>query len=87
MLDAREKSHARRKSALIFNSKDVKEVHPSVGDLIEMFQKLDHEKGGKWSEPKPIISFNKKASSMRVPDKNGRVVVVAFKDTRFPLSQ
>ena len=85
--DARDQFQARRKLALILRSKAVTEVPLSVGDLVEVYQKRDHEKRGKWSAPKPITSVNHKARSVTVPGKNGRTINVAFEDTRTAVRQ
>lgn len=49
--DARNQLQARRKFALILRSKAVKEVPLSVGDLVEVYQKKEHEKRGEMVRP------------------------------------
>lgn len=49
--DARDQLQARRKLALILRSKAVKEVPLSVGDLVEVYQKKEHEKRGEMVRP------------------------------------
>lgn len=62
---------ARRKLALILKSKDVPEVPFSVCSIVEIYQKHDNEKRGKWYEAKTIRSLDKHARVIKVPGKNG----------------
>ena len=85
--DARDQLKARRKLALILRSKAVNETPLTVGDMVEVYQKRDSEKRGKWSSPKPLLSVNHSARSVNVPGRNGREITVAFEDTRAALPQ
>ena len=85
--DARDQLQARRKLALILRSKAVTEIPLSVGDVVEVYQKKEHETRGKWSDPRPIISINHDARSLIVPGRRGREVTVAFEDARPALQQ
>lgn len=76
VIDAHEKLRARRKLAFILNLKVVKEIPIQVGDLVEVYQKKQHEKRGKWSVPKPVISVDHAARSVTVPGKAERDVYV-----------
>jgi len=69
VLDAHEKLQARRKLALILKSKTVREIPLHVGDSVEIIQKKQHEKRGKWSSAKTILSFDPDARSIIVPGK------------------
>lgn len=85
--EARDKMQARRKLALILRSKAVQELPISVGDMVEVFQKKAHEKRGKWTREKPILSINHNARSICVPGKAGRQMTVAIEDVRPAFSQ
>ena len=85
--NARDQLRARRKLALILRSKAVTEEPISIGDLVEIYQKKEHEKRGKWSAPKPVISVNTNAHSVTVPGRNGRNITVAFEDIRSAVRQ
>lgn len=85
--DARDKMQARRKLALILRSKAVQELPISVGDMVEIFQKREHEKRGKWAAAKPILSVNHDARSITVPGKSGHCITVAVEDVRPAIPQ
>lgn len=85
--DAHNKLQARRKLALILRSKATKEIPLSIGDLVEVYQKEQHEKRGKWSAAKPILSINKDARSVSVPGKTGNEVSAAIEDVRPAIPQ
>ena len=87
VLNARDQFQARHKLALILSSKAVTEVPLPPGDLVEVYQKRDHEKRGKWSAPKSVTSVNHEARSVTVPCKNGRTINAAFEDTRTAVRQ
>lgn len=55
VIDAREQLQARRKLALIMRSKALTEVPVAIGDSVEIFQKKEKEKRGKWSQPKTVL--------------------------------
>lgn len=49
--DACDQLQARRKLALILRSKAVTEVPLSIGDVVEVYKKKEHEKRGKQPDP------------------------------------
>lgn len=86
-IDAHEKLRPRHKLALILKSKAVKEIPIQVGDLVEVYQKKQHEKSDKWSVPKPVISVDHAARSVTVPGSNNRPLSIALEDLRAAVPQ
>ena len=79
---AHEKNQARRKWAAMMKSITVTEFPIRVGDMVEVFQQRQHEKRGKWSAPKPILSVDFNARSVTVPGKTGKELTIALEDLR-----
>eukprot|EP00737_Agarophyton_chilense_P004521 gb/GEZJ01005755.1/.p1 GENE.gb/GEZJ01005755.1/~~gb/GEZJ01005755.1/.p1 ORF type:complete len:279 (-),score=33.01 gb/GEZJ01005755.1/:824-1660(-) len=84
---ARDQLQERRKLALILRSNSVTEPPIAVGDFVEVNQKKDYEKRGKWTDPKPILLVNRAARSVTVPGRKGREIIAAFEDTWPALSK
>ena len=57
-----------------------------MGDLVQVYIKLQNEKRGKWSDPKPISSYDMKSEIVTVPEKNGRKINGAVEDICFAIS-
>ena len=79
---AHEKTQARRKLAVMLKSKTVTEFPIGVGDIVEVFQHSQHEKRGKWSAPKPILSVNFNSRSVTVPGKASKELTIALENLR-----
>ena len=73
---------AKRKLNLILKSKAVKLPPISVGDLVDVYVKLSHQKRGKWIGPKKVLSFNIDAQSITYPGKHGKNSTAALEDVR-----
>ena len=82
IIDAHNELHARCKLSLILRSHAVTELPISVGDLVEVYSKAEHEKRGKWSLPKLILSINHDARSLTVQGKNHKTRTVSIEDIR-----
>lgn len=63
------------------------EVPLSVGDVVEVYQKKELGKRGKWSDPRPILSINHGARSLNIPGRRRREVTIAFEDGHLALQQ
>ena len=50
---------AERKLNLILKSKSTSGTRFQIGDLVQVFIKLQHEKQRKWSNPRPVLSHDK----------------------------
>jgi len=74
---------AKRKLNLILRSKSTSDIDVSPGDLVEVYLKKQHEKRGKWSSAKPVLSFDRSSRTVTVPGSNGRKIKAAIEDTRF----
>ena len=59
LLTVRETLMAKRKLNLILKSKSTSLTPVQIGDLVQVFVKLQHEKRGRWSNPKPVLSYDK----------------------------
>lgn len=82
MVIVREKLKSRSKMELILKSKALKELPVHVGDCVEIHQKSQHEKRGKSSNPKPILSLNYEGRSVMVLGKNIKVLTVSIDNLR-----
>ena len=87
VITAHEQLQARRKLALILKSKATKEIPIQVSELVEVYQKKQHEKRGKWSVPKPVILVDQAARSVTVPASNNRVLTIALENIRAAIPQ
>ena len=68
--------------SLILKSKAVKDIPVHVRDLVEVHTKKQHEKRGKWSVPKPILSVDADARTITVPGRAGKTLSIAIEDIR-----
>jgi len=73
---------AKRKLNLILKSNATHDIPLASGDLVQVFIKLEKEKRGKWSSPRPILTFDKPSGIVTVPGSNGKVIKAAIEDTR-----
>ncbi len=86
LLKARETISAKRKLKLIPRSKSTTNLPINVGDLVQVFIKLQHENRGKWSSPKPVLSYDKSSGIVTVPGQNGRKIRTSVQDVRFAVT-
>ena len=82
---ARETIMAKRKLNLILRSKSIQEPPVKVGDLVRVCIKLQHEKRGKCTSAKPVLSYDKASGILTVPGKNGKKIKAAVEDVRFSI--
>ena len=83
---AHEELVAKRKLNLILKSKSIIELPISVGDIVEIYVKRQNDKRGKWSEPLPVLSYDKATGTVTVPSTDGRTRKAAVEDVRFSVS-
>ena len=57
-----------------------------IGDLVQVYIKLQHEKRGKRSNTKPVLSYDKISGTVTVPGQNGKVTA-AVEDIRFIITK
>lgn len=81
-MEAHEALVAKRNLTLIIRSKPTRDIGVSVVDLVQVFIKLEKEKRGKWTGPKPVISYDKISGTVTVPGTSGRVIKAAVEDVR-----
>ena len=72
LVTARQTLTAKRKLNLILKSKSTSVAPVQIGDLVQVYTKLQHEKRGKWSNPKLVLSFGKISGTVTVPGRNGK---------------
>lgn len=60
----------------------MKELPIPAGDMIEIYQKKQHEKRGKWSILKEILHVNHDARSVTIDEKRNKEVSVAIENVR-----
>ena len=82
LIEAHNVLKAKRKLNLILKSKAVKLPPISVGDLVDVYVKLSHQKRGKWIGPKKVLSCNVDAHSITYPGKRGKISTAALEDVR-----
>lgn len=77
---------AKRKLNKILRSNAVKDTPVKVGDMVEVFIRLDNQKRGKWSQPKPVLKYDLPSRTVTVSGAKGRYVKAAIEDVRHALS-
>ena len=77
---------AKRKLNLTLKSKSTSVAPVQVGVLFQVYIKLQHEKHGKSSNPKPVISYDKMSGTITVPGQNGKKLTAAVEDIRFAIT-
>ena len=82
---ARDNIMAKHKLNLILRSKSTTDLHLKVSDLVQVFIKLQNEKRGKWSYPKPILGYDHASRIVTVPGQSGRKIKAAVEDVRFAI--
>ena len=87
LIRAREVLKAKRKLNLILKSKSTEEIPVKVGDIVQVYIKLQNEKRGKWSSPKPVLCYDHKSRTVTVPGQNGRKINAALEDVRNAISE
>lgn len=81
-IDAHNVLKAKRKLNLILRAKSVNNPSISIGDLVDVFIKLSHQKRGKWTGPKKVLSVNLEAQSITYAGKRGKKCTTALEDVR-----
>jgi len=79
---ARDVLLAKRKLTLIMRPKSTSEPTIHVGDLVQVFHKLEKEKRGKWLSPRTVLSIDREAGIVSVPGADGRKICAAVEDVR-----
>lgn len=85
LIDAHDTIKAKRKLNLILRSNALTEPQVGVGDLVEVFIKRQHEKRGKWSPPRVVLSYDPSSRTITVPGSHGKTISSAIEDTRFAI--
>ena len=62
------------------------ETPVNAADLVQVFIKLQHEKRGKWTSAKPVLSYDKASGIVTVPGQNSKTIKAAVEDVRFAIS-
>lgn len=79
---AQENLLAKRKMNKILRSKSIQEIPVNIGDIIQIYTKLSHQKRGSWRVPKPVLPIDRGSRSVPVAGNNGRVKMAAIEDIR-----
>ena len=82
LIDAHKVLKAKRKLNLILRSKAVKLPSISVGDLVDVYVKLIHQKRGNWIGPKKLLYIDADFQSIKYPGKRGDTSTAALEDVR-----
>ena len=86
VINARDTLIAKRKLNLILRSKLTSEILVEIGDAVQVFIKLENEKRGNWSNPKPILEYDKPSGTVIVPGTNGHKIKAAVEDVLFAIT-
>lgn len=82
IIQAHQNLIAERKLTKILKSKAITNAQFCVGDLVQIYVKNQHQKRGKWSSSKVVLSYDKESGTVTVPGKNGCEVRAAVEDVR-----
>lgn len=77
---------AKRKLNLILTSKSISNPAVHVGDIVQVFLRLQNQKRGSWSEPQPVLEYDPSSGTVTVVASHGRRRQAAVEDTRHALS-
>ena len=72
---------------LILKSKSTIKAAERIGDVVQIFIKLQHGKRGKWSSAKLFLPVEKQSGAVTVPVKNSRTFKAAVEYVRFAVTQ
>ena len=87
ILKARDTLLAKRKLNLILRSESIEDPLVKIGDLVQVFTKLQKEKRGSWMKAKPVLRYDKSSGIVKVPGKNGRKINTSVEDVRFAIPE
>lgn len=74
---------AKRKLHLMLRSKSPDtNITLKIGDLVQLFIKVPTDKRGKWTNPHPLVHYEKRVEAITVPGSNGKTISAAFEETR-----
>ena len=86
VIKARDLLMAKRKLDLILRSKSTYEIPVKIGDMVQVLIKLQNEKRGNWSNPKPVLEYDKPFGTVIFPGRNGHKINAAVEDVRFAIT-
>lgn len=79
---AQEELSAKRKLNMILSSKSITEQPVHVGDIIQVYTRLQNQKRGTWSEPIPVLEYDHLSRTVTVAGARGRRKQAAIEDIR-----
>ena len=85
LINAHDTIKAKRKLNLILRSNSRTESQVGVGDMFEIYIKRQHEKRGKWSSPRVVLSYDPSSRTITVPGAHEKTISSAIEDTRFAI--
>ena len=84
--EAHDELIAKRKLNAILRSKATVDKHIQVGDVVQVYRKMENAKRGSWSESKPVLSYDPKSQTVTVAGSKGKYVKAAIEDVRIAVS-
>lgn len=87
IVEAHDALVAKRKLTKILRSKSVQTPDINPGDMVEVFIKLEKEKRGKWSAPKPVLDFDPTSGIVTLPGTSGKKIKAAVEDVRSAIQE
>lgn len=79
-MKAKANLQARRKFSIILKQKSTTEPSISLGDTVEIYSKKDHDKRGKRSTAKAVLTVGPQSQSITVPGRINQVQAAAFEN-------
>ena len=82
IIEAQRTLAAKRKLNLILKSKSIQELPIKIGDLVQVYTRLQNQKRGKWSDATPVLAIDPESRTVTVPGSAGRKRDAAIEDVR-----
>lgn len=82
IIDANETLLAKRKLAKILRSKALVEPLVTIGDMIDVFIKLENEKRGKWFSSKIVLAYDHESGIETLAGAASKPMTAAVEDNR-----
>lgn len=73
---------AKSKLAHFMSYKPITDISLSVGDLVDIYTRLEIQKSRKCSSPRSVLAFDRAAWTVSVPVTHGRTMSAAIEDVR-----
>lgn len=86
ILSTHNQLHAACKLNRILRSNTLAQKKVKVGDLVQIYVKLEAQMRGNWYMPTPVLKYNESSQTVTVAGQKGRYVNAAVEDTRHAIA-